>query len=53
MLGTTFLYSPLFEEEVDEQTIPDGYELIGASVTIFGGKFWPNFLLWPTAQRIL
>ena len=45
--------SPLYEEEVPEQTIPDGYELIGASVTIFGEKFWPNFSLWTTAQLIL
>ena len=52
-IGFHSFYDPLYEEEVPKQRIPDGYELIGMSVTIEGGKFWPNFLLWPTAQPII
>jgi hypothetical protein len=48
-IGSIVFLSPLFEEKVPTQTIPEGYEVIGVSVSIQDGKFWPNFLLWPTA----
>ncbi len=34
VIGSNYFHGPLFEEEVPKQTITEGYELIGMSVTI-------------------
>jgi hypothetical protein len=41
-------YNPFFQQPLGMREIPDGFELIGVSLTMQDGKFWPNFLLWPT-----